>query len=346
MAFSILRVKKHSGSNSTRSMSGMTKHNIEREKTPNADPKKSHLNRELIGTGNYLEDVNAIIKKSGALVQKNNVRSIEHLMTASPEFFKGKSEDDLKPFTQRCYKFLSDTYGSENIASMSLHLDEKTPHVHAFIVPIVEGKLKSGKKIKRLSAKKYVDGKKAMQDLQDNYANYFKDLNLERGRKHSKAHHTTVQEFYSLINETKDVADDFTVKPPKIEGTPPRFGNMDKWVAEQEERMFKESIENSKALVQEAKKRNALKSAEALKLKADDEKTLQINQLKNEIDRLEREKDDKTVGARTYKEKAEKNAKQAAIAQNYLKDVLSGQITVEKLNDLKKQLKIDQGKGM
>lgn len=346
MSFAILRIKKHSGSNSTRGMSGMTKHNIEREKTPNADPSKKHLNKELIGTGNYLKDVNTIIEASGALVQKNNVKAIEHLMTASPEFFKGKSLDDLKPFTRRCHKFLADTYGKENIASMSLHLDETTPHIHAFVVPVVKGRLKSGKEIKRLSAKRYVDGKKAMQNLQDNFANYFQDLNLERGRKRSKAKHTTVQEYYSYINDLSEVNKTFIVEPPQIQSRPKRIGNIDKWL-EMEQRQLQEASErNARALVEETKRRNALKTAEALKLKGDNEKARQINQLKNEIDRLKSERDDKEISAKIYKTKAEENKKQALLAQKYLKEVLSGQISVKKLNDLKNKFKINQGRGI
>lgn len=34
-------------------------------------------------------------------------------------------------------KWLKDTFGSENLVSCVLHLDEKTPHLHATIVPIV-----------------------------------------------------------------------------------------------------------------------------------------------------------------------------------------------------------------
>lgn len=345
MAFAILRIKKHSGTDAARSLSGMTKHNIERDKVPNADIEKSSQNMEIIGTGDYRHDVEKRIEESKALVQKNNVKAIEHLMTASPEFFEGKTRSDLRPFARRCYNFLKETYGEENIVSMSLHMDEKTPHIHAFVVPVVNGKLKSGKEIKRISAKKYVNGKKAMQDLQDNFAEHFKDLDLERGRKRSKAKHITIQEYYALINSTAEISRKMEIDTPRIQSRPPRIGSIDNWMENENRRIaedLKESLQQAETMM---RKKNALTTAEALKLKANDEKALQINHLKNEIDRLEKEKADKAIGARKYKERAEKNAKQAALAQKYLKDVLSGQITVEKLNDLKKQLKINKGMG-
>ena len=34
-------------------------------------------------------------------------------------------------------KWLRETFGSENLVSCVLHMDEKTPHLHATVVPIV-----------------------------------------------------------------------------------------------------------------------------------------------------------------------------------------------------------------
>ena len=36
-------------------------------------------------------------------------------------------------------KWLKDTFGEENLVSCVLHMDEKTPHLHATVVPIVTG---------------------------------------------------------------------------------------------------------------------------------------------------------------------------------------------------------------
>lgn len=36
-------------------------------------------------------------------------------------------------------KWLRDTFGEDNLVSCVLHMDEKTPHLHATVVPIVIG---------------------------------------------------------------------------------------------------------------------------------------------------------------------------------------------------------------
>lgn len=36
-------------------------------------------------------------------------------------------------------KWLRETFGNENLVSCVLHMDEKTPHLHATVVPIVAG---------------------------------------------------------------------------------------------------------------------------------------------------------------------------------------------------------------
>lgn len=49
-------------------------------------------------------------------------------------------------------EWLQDTFGKDNIVSAVLHLDEKTPHIHATVVPIVTGE-------RRKKHKKKEDGK-------------------------------------------------------------------------------------------------------------------------------------------------------------------------------------------
>ena len=43
-------------------------------------------------------------------------------------------------------KYFADTFGKENIVAAHLHLDEKTPHMHVTLVPIVKGERKRKKR--------------------------------------------------------------------------------------------------------------------------------------------------------------------------------------------------------
>lgn len=51
---------------------------------------------------------------------------MDTLITASPEFFKGKSTKETKEFFQKAGDFLIDRVGRENTISAVVHMDEKT----------------------------------------------------------------------------------------------------------------------------------------------------------------------------------------------------------------------------
>jgi hypothetical protein len=211
MAYAILRTYKHS-TNGTLGAMGL--HNQRSINTPNADPTRTPENKELVGSGDYLADVNARIeavtkeqeaKGSKLLIQKNSVKAIEHLLTASPEYFNQPDKKRrIQDFVNASGEFLSTTYGRDNIVSVSLHLDEKTPHLTAIITPIFDSKVKGGKEVKRLGAKKWCDGRKKMRLMQDSFAEHCKPLGLERGKKNSKAKHTTIKDFYKIMNEAEN----------------------------------------------------------------------------------------------------------------------------------------------
>ena len=71
-------------------------------------------------------------------------------------------------------EYLQSEYG-ENAINAVLHLDEQTPHIHAFITPIEN---KNG--IYKLNNKSYMKKYETMQDI---YFKYNKPLGLIRGIK-------------------------------------------------------------------------------------------------------------------------------------------------------------------
>ena len=50
---------------------------------------------------------------------------------------KLQREDKLDQWIKANLSWLKDTFGEENLVSCVLHMDEKTPHLHATIIPIV-----------------------------------------------------------------------------------------------------------------------------------------------------------------------------------------------------------------
>lgn len=79
--------------------------------------------------------------------RKDAVYMTEILVTASPDFFGNIVQDKSfyktmqADYLRDAVNFIKQKYGAENILSYSLHMDEKTPHVHIDIVPIHEDKL-------------------------------------------------------------------------------------------------------------------------------------------------------------------------------------------------------------
>jgi hypothetical protein len=78
-----------------------------------------------------------------------------------------------------------------------LHLDEATPHIHAYLVPLDE----KGK----LNCRALFGGREKLSKFQDSYALAMAPLGLERGIKGSRATHTEVKEYYAAVTQPPDL---------------------------------------------------------------------------------------------------------------------------------------------
>lgn len=218
----ILRTKKHKTKGT---LAASSRHTFREEETPNADPARTDKNRLLIGTGSIDADVHQRIKDAGITPGKNSVLAVEFMLTASPEYFEGEGFGDwdqkkTDAFIDASRKFMHDKYG-DNVVSLAVHLDEKTPHLVGHVVPI-------NPKTNRLSAKATITGGREMlRKLQDDFAESVQHLGLERGMKGSKAEHKSIKKWYAEGNQAEQmVAKD---RAPKIGTLPPRFGR-EKWL--------------------------------------------------------------------------------------------------------------------
>ena len=117
--------------------------------------------------------------------RKDAVLAIEHVMTASPEFWEQATQEQQDDFFKQSMDWLKEKYGEENIIVASIHNDEKSPHLSAFVTPIT----KDG----RLSAKEFIGSPKKLREDQTSFAKQVSHLGLERGITGSKATHTRIQ---------------------------------------------------------------------------------------------------------------------------------------------------------
>lgn len=75
------------------------------------------------------------IKQSGS--KNDTVVAVEVLLTASPEFFENADQPLLDDWINTNIRALKERYG-ENLIHASVHLDETSPHIHAFYTPITQ----------------------------------------------------------------------------------------------------------------------------------------------------------------------------------------------------------------
>lgn len=120
-----------------------------REKVPNADPSRLHLNTDLRPVSGSQQLIEAVKKRAAlATENKDGVPCLEYLITAqSRTAFKsnGGYVDDEK-FVKDSIEYLENKHGKDNIVALNIQHDEKTIHLVAFVVPLIEIK---DKKVKR-----------------------------------------------------------------------------------------------------------------------------------------------------------------------------------------------------
>jgi hypothetical protein len=191
MAFAIMRCKKLA---SMGSVAGALKHCFRERPTPNADPSRTNQN-DYLETQSTDEAMGRLRELLPEKRRKDAVLSVEYLMTASPEWWKTATETEQGHFFVRSLEWLYDKFGHENVIAASIHRDETSPHLTAFVVPIT--------KDKRLSAKEFIGTREKLRDDQTSFADLMEDLGLQRGVKRSKARHTTIREYYTNLNQTK-----------------------------------------------------------------------------------------------------------------------------------------------
>ncbi len=170
------------------------RHSFREQPTPNAS---SALTSKNLVSG--CKDTNALIQAFNNRLpcsrRRDAVLCIEYLITASPEAFArhGGHLDDLgSGYFRDALAWLRHRHGTDNVISAVIHLDESTPHLVAYAIPLT----KDG----RLSARDFLGGPQVMRKLQDSFYDACgQQRGLMRGVKGSKAQHSDIAKFYSTL---------------------------------------------------------------------------------------------------------------------------------------------------
>ena len=175
--YAILRVQKCKGAE----IGAMQYHNDRepgKHTNPDIDPTRTRMNREMCPHADYEGEVQARIDAgySGTRkVRKDAVRLVEGIVTASPEFFEGASDEEVRGFFDSAFEFCREEFGESNMVHFTVHMDEETPHAHFGFVPLRDGKL---------SWKGFFPDKAALGAMQDRFYERVGALyGLSRGEK-------------------------------------------------------------------------------------------------------------------------------------------------------------------
>jgi hypothetical protein len=237
MAFAVLRCQKVKAND----VSKVHNHNLRKYENHSAENINFDRNQNQIVLGSAdthkkLKENLEILNSKKALRKDANVL-LEFVFSASPEFFyndldknrfeqltmkDNKSELD-KIFNEKLNKENLDKFKNavvdfinskpefkNNVVNLVLHLDEKTPHFHLALTPILNN---------RLTAKEFFTPDKA-RFWQDDFHKHCQKNNivLERGKEFSPAVHQTLNAYRS--NEPVDMPEPpQDLNPPKVDIT-------------------------------------------------------------------------------------------------------------------------------
>lgn len=184
-----------------------------------------HKNKILLGTNEPTKDIQQAIKnvkmaRAAKGGEGQDIVAQEIILSAHSEFFNELSEAQIGRWENANLEFLRKRFPGDNLISVVSHRDEKAPHIHAIVVPIVESKRKKGEMV--LNATEYLGNRgselralkkqgraheSTLGKLQTEYTNAMQraGFNLERGDENSKTKHVAVDIFRQAVEPVKEV---------------------------------------------------------------------------------------------------------------------------------------------
>jgi len=204
MPFALYRVTKLK---SNGAMRGSVSHTARHRETPNADPARAAQNEQLIGFDLRIPTPDAFIaewekRTHGVQRKPDAVLCQELFLGVSPEFFTdcaipAERVHRLTEWKSRAVSWLRDEFG-DRVFAATLHADETTPHICAYVIPI-----RAAKDGTQWLSAKHLFNRITLRKQQDSYAAVLSDLGIERGLRGSKAKHQSVRQFYAKMEAAK-----------------------------------------------------------------------------------------------------------------------------------------------
>lgn len=234
------------------------------------------------------------------LDDSNSVVADELLFTSDNDFFKNMSKRDIKKWGDTCMDFVYNDLGykKEQVLHATIHMDEKTPHLHCVVVPLVRKLDKRTNQEKwTISKKQYIKDKIHLSTLQDKYWERMKNkgFDLERGIKHSDNEHISIKEFKKITRKLDNrmekqnylMTRDYEELEEKLQKSKPTITKKEVKIDKETYDTLKNFMNTSKMVIRDMPKTEAL--YQELKHYTENHKEMEFENrhLKYEISRLE-----------------------------------------------------------
>jgi hypothetical protein len=143
--------------------------NRTKDGTSAIDEDRTHLNRILHGPGTQQEAVDDFWDAQGVKrpAQQSETPFVQMVLSASPEYFRTPEQGagewhaaKLRDWQRQTMSWLNSEYGRD-LAHVSLHLDEDTPHMHVLVIPTYDKKPRRPGRKKRNETTEEFEARKA-----------------------------------------------------------------------------------------------------------------------------------------------------------------------------------------
>ena len=198
---------------------GSLAHNYRTRDTPNAVPERLHLNTHDMASADEVKA--AIVARLPEKRRSDAVLCVEYFIGATPGYFDGTDPKGERYFAT-AVEWLKERHGAENVVATSVHHDETSPHLVAYVVPLDQ----DGK----LNAKAFLGGRAKLTAMQTDFAQAVGRHGLERGIEGSKAKHQSIRDYYAKVNQAESAVlpkitpEDVTPKKSRGDGLLGRVG--------------------------------------------------------------------------------------------------------------------------
>lgn len=211
-------------------------------------------------------------------VRKDAVVMAQVLVTSDHEFFEWMLPHEIQNFFSDSYDFFANRYGAENIISATVHMDERTPHMHFNFVPVTSDG--------RLSAKDILTRKSLIEQQTTFFEQVGQKYGLNRGIQGSKEKHLETAEYklQKALERAKEVEQDILYLEGGKRALEAAVGDLKGIVEDNEKLPHGKKTKIGQNIVLKPEEYDALKGA-ATQAKWDN---YQKSEMQHKIERLEK----------------------------------------------------------